>query len=225
MPEVSISMALFARFYEATPPAKVRVVREIRSRATDPDGYIARDYYGELRSTIRATHWGSGSIDGLAAAISDLVADMRTRKRKVSLEKKAEHYELISGKYLDGWVGFGAGYFPGPRSSVQIGNLRITVNPDLGMRYADAEYAVKLWLNAPRPTRQFRATIQHLMTVGRGADWDPAWAVSMWDVRRGLMLPPVAIHRDFGLALESQAAAFDHIYTDLQQQATRPLAG
>ena len=180
---------------------------------------MGRNYYGEFTNTLRSVHWRGGELDQLQRAVLDLAKAIRARKTKHKTtrnqEAKAAHYEELVDAYLEGWTGFGAESFPIAESVIQIGNLEIRVNPDIGMRYAGNEYAVKLWVNSPKPTRQYRETIQHLMTVGRGRTWKPEWQAAMWDVRRKTMLPKVTVRRDFDLALEGQAAAFEQIYTRL----------
>ena len=82
---VRISVGLFAKFYEVRPAGQVHIVRDLRMRLANPKGYMLRDFYGSLRSTLRGTHWTTGDITTFENALPASVDSQKQEQRK-------EHY-------------------------------------------------------------------------------------------------------------------------------------
>ncbi|MGD9935693.1 MAG: hypothetical protein AB7T37_18500 [Dehalococcoidia bacterium] len=209
MPLEPIPAATFARFYEATGPQKVRIVRDSRMYQSDPKGYRARDYYREFRNTLRQTHWATNNIANFAAALDGLVNGQ-------TIKGKDEHYRKVGEAYIHFWEKRGADYFTIQREFVPLAELSIRVRPEVGMKYNGDQLALKLALAAPRPTRAFRQVIQHLTEQALVAA--PEYQTAVWDVRREEILPRVPIPKDFQLALEGQAMAFKQIWESLDSE-------
>ena len=202
----SVPMTAFARFYDASGPEKVRVVRDVRLMASDPQGYRGRDYYFQLRNLLRQTHWQTDDIDTFEDALDRLVSNARPDKK--------EHYRKIGQAYIDFWRKRDGHCFDVPVSMVDVAGLPIRVSLEVGMGYAGNDLALKIWWNAPRPKRAFRQTVQYLTELA-SAGWPPHWSTALWDVRRDELLPPVRIPKDFAFALEGQAVAFRQIWVSL----------
>ena len=211
MPRVPIGS--FARFYEARPADQVRIVRDIRIRLLDPEGYKGRDYYHWLRNGIRKTHWSTNEITTFRDALVPFLENTR--------EDKRQHYKIICESYIDFWVDKAASYFPIKSVSVEMEGLTILVTPEVGMRIGDDRYSLKIWLNARPPTRPARQVVNYMMerAVEVCSDWSDDWHMGIWDIRRKNILPRIRTARDFELGLRGQAAAFLHIWDDLNGQA------
>ncbi len=82
-----IPMASFARFYEATGPQKVRIVRDARMYLSDPMGDAGRDYNWDFRNTLKWTHWQTDGISFFEAALAPLINCQ-------SNDSKKEHCDL-----------------------------------------------------------------------------------------------------------------------------------
>ena len=204
----NIPMTTFARFYEATGPQKVSMVRDARLYQTDPKGWAGRDYYRELRLALRNSHWQTDDIASFEAALEPLLESQQQAGRR-------EHFEKIGRAYIKFWKKNDARLFDTPSPSVvTLGGLGIRLSNDLGMRRSGDSLVLKVWWNAPRPTRAFRQAVQYL--TGRGKDgWHADWHGALWDVRREEILPPVNTPKDLYLALEGQAGAFREIWASL----------
>ena len=207
-----VPIGSFARFYEARPADQVRIVRDIRTRLLDPEGYTGRDYYQWLRNGIRKTHWSTNEITTFRDALGPFLENTR--------EDKRQHYKVICESYIDFWVDMAASYFPIKSVSVEMEGLTILVTPEVGMRIGDDSYALKIWLNAKPPTRPARQVVNYVMerAVGVCSDWSDDWHMGIWDIRRKNILPPIRTARDFELGLRGQAAAFLHIWDDLDER-------
>ena len=205
-----VPMAAFARFYEATPAQKVNMVRDARTYQLDPDGWAGRDFYGELRTTLRQTHWLTNDI----RTFEDAVEPLLQRQRQVG---KREHYRAIGKAYINYWKKWDAQLFKADEAVIHLANLPIRVHVELGMQRRGDDLALKLWFNAPHPTRGFRQAIRYLTEQGRQqAEWHQDWKPAIWDVRREEILPDVSVPKDLGRALQGQAGAFVEIWKSLE---------
>jgi hypothetical protein len=189
---------------------RVRVVRDARLYRSDPKSYGARDYYFELRNTLRKTHW-LGEDNGLGA----FEAAVESMLSRLKVKGKADHYKVISAAYIEFWKERGAQFFRIPPASVDLAGLPINVSAEVGMRYDGNNLALKIVFTAPKPTRHFRQVIQFLSDEAfENRSIQPA----IWDVRRGEILPRVPTPRDFRLALEGDAMAFQQIWQGLDRE-------
>lgn len=205
-----IPMTAFARFYEATGPKKVAMVREARLFQTDPDAFNQRSYYVGLLNTLRKTHWQTDDISTFEAALGPLVAEQNIPTRK-------EHYQKVGEAYINFWKKRDAHFFPVPSSVIEIGGLAIKVSAEVGMRYDGNNMALKLWPSAPKPTRPFRQSVRYLTEQGRGA-WNKNWTAGIWDIRREEILPFVQFSKDLPIILEGVAAMFRKIWERLDSE-------
>lgn len=207
-----VPMASFARFYEARPPDKVRIVRDVRIQQSDPDGYRRRDYYNDLRNILTQTHWQTDDIGVLESAVETFIAKQKDDQKKA-------HFRDIAEAYIRFWKRQDASLFEVPSVEVDVAELTIRVRPEVGMRTEDGdEFALKLWFNSPRLTRQYRQANTYLMEQAQGIEWPSDWRPALWDVRRENIPPPATVARDFVLGLEGQAAAFLGIWNRLADE-------
>lgn len=202
-----IAMSSFARFYEATGPEKVKMVREARLFQSNPDMYKARDYYYDIRNTLRQTHWSTGDVATFENALEGLCARQRQ-------EGKEAHIRAIGESYIQFWRSRHIQLVSLPPAQVTLARLPIRVSVELGVIYNGDHLALKLWFNSPRPTRAYRQTVKFLIDeVTAAGEWPRAFQPAILDVRRGEILPPVPIPRDLRRALEGQAGAFLQIWS------------
>lgn len=211
-----IAMTSFARFYEATGPEKVKMVREARLFQSDPDRYIARDYYFDLRNTLRQTHWSTGDIDTFENALDALCSRQKQ-------EGKQAHLRAIGESYLQFWRSRDVQLVSLPAKQIALASLPIRVAVEMGIVYHGDRLALKLWFNSPRATRAYRQTVKFLIDeiVTRG-DWPSSFQPAILDVRRAEILPPVTVPRDLRRALEGQAGAFLQIWKGLDEVLADP---
>ena len=209
---LKVPIGSFARFYEARPADQVRIVRDIRNRLVDPEGYTQRDYYHQLRVGLRKTHWSTGDISTLDSARETFLGIVHEHKR--------DHYRAILDSYIDLWMVGDRSCFRIKSVDVEVGALTIGVTPEVGMRIGADSYALKLWFNSKPPTRPARQVINYAMDRASKVsdDWDQDWNLAIWDVRRKHILPPLRVARDFELGLMGQIAAFLQIWDELDRR-------
>ena len=155
-----IPLAIFARFYEARRPQQVTIVRDARLFQSDPKGYAGRDYYRGLRNTLRQTHWETDDITIFESALGPLISQQTN-------ETKRDHYQQVGAAYIAYWRDNDARFFGGiPDARVDLAGLQIRVSTEVGMIRHGDHWALKLWLNAPRPTLGFRQAVRYLPEQG-----------------------------------------------------------
>lgn len=135
--------------------------------------------------------------------------------RRQKVRGRAEHYKAISDAYLDFWKKRDAQFFRIPSHDTDLAGLTIHVTAEVGMRYDGNNLALKIVFTAPKPTRHFRQVIQFLSDE---AYEDRPLQPAIWDVRRQEILPRVPTPRDFRLALEGDAMAFQQIWRSLDRE-------
>ena len=174
---------------------------------SDPSGYHRRDYYHGLRNTLRRTHWKTDNIETFVNALDPLLDSQRQAGKR-------QHYETISRAYIEFWERSEGRYFAVSGTIYDLAGLRINMSPDIGMRFRGDDMALKLWLNAQPPKRTYRQAVQFLLGEAE-FDWPANWVSGIWDVRRQAIMPPVKLPRDFAIAIEGQAAAFQQTWQTL----------
>ncbi|MDO8614670.1 MAG: hypothetical protein Q7T33_02900 [Dehalococcoidia bacterium] len=208
-----VPLTAFARFFEATPAEKVKMVREARLFQSDPGGYALRAYYGAFRNALRRTHWKGSDLGTFGATLDDVIAEQKSAP-------KQEHYRDLGKAYVDYWNLYDeAAIFPVPDAEVEIAGLRLRVNAELGISFGGTDYALAVYLRAPKPTRLYRQSVQYLTQQARSGVWNPEWHAATYDVRRKVILPDLRIRpQDLRLALEGAAANFVQIWNSLDTQ-------
>lgn len=206
-----VAIATFARFYGATGPQKVKIVRDARLFQSDPKGYGGRDYYANFRNALKQTHWQTNDIKTFEGALDSLVEEQRDAV-------KQEHYRELGESYIRFWKKKGGDFFAVPTVSLSLAGLTIRVATEVGMKSKGDTLALKLLLSAPAPTRGFRQAIQHLTSRASRNKWPTDYQALIWDVRREEILTPVSIPKDLHVALQGQAMAFQGMWESLDSE-------
>ena len=130
MPARRISVFDFAEFCEASPARQESVVQKFRRRSTN-GGF---DYYGPLKHLIRRTHWATDDLSTLERALPIFLSE----QERTSV---AENYRNIGEAYIQYWKERATQYFRvlSPRPDIEIGDLAIRVNPEVGMLTRDGD--------------------------------------------------------------------------------------
>lgn len=207
-------MTAFARFFEATPSQKVRMVRDARLFQNDPEGYTQRAYYGAFRNALRQTHWSGTDLITFEAKLEDVIAELRLTGKQPA---KLEHYKELGESYVDYWRQYpDLGVFEVPTAEAEIAGLRIRIAGEMGIRIGGDEYALEPYYRAPRPTRLFRQAIQYKTEQARQGARNPNWVANICDARRRQLLPQLRVRpQDLRIGLDGAAADFQQFLRSL----------
>ena len=208
-------MTAFARFFEASPTQKVKMVRDARLFQSDPQGYQGRAYYGQFRHALWLTHWRGSDLVTFEAKLDDVIAELRFKDKQPA---KPEHYRVLGDAYVDYWKGYpDAQVFEVPTAETEIAGLTIRVAGIVGINLGGDEYALEPYFRAPKPTRLFRQAVQHVTEQARQGIWNPNWHANIYDVRRKLFLQDMRVRpQDLRIGLEGAAADFQQIWRSLE---------
>ena len=205
-------MVSFGRFAETRLDRRVKCVSDIRCRQNDPDGYIKKYHYGVLLNTLRWSHWSSGKIE----AFEDLLEPLVDRQK----EQRKNNYRAVGEAYIAFWKERGADYFSPPRVDMEIHDLTVRVNPEIGMTVGPDSQALKLWCNGTLPTRTMRGVLTYFLE--RAASENEHWPdhAGIWAVRDKQILLPVRIP-EADSSIRSLATAFLEIWSELEAREER----
>jgi hypothetical protein len=210
----------FARFFEATPTVKVRMVRDARLFQSDPKGYMGRAYYGLFRNALGQTHWSGSDLTTTKAKIDDVIAELRFGGKQPA---KPEHYQALAEYYLHFWKRRkDTSVFEVPTTEIEIAGLRIRLTGQLGISFGGDDYVLEPYFRTQKPTRLFRQAVQYLTEEARQGVWNSNWHAAIYDVRQELILPDIRLRaQDLRIGLEGAAADFQQQWKSYDVQSAR----
>ena len=173
---VWVSMKGFARFY-ATPPAA-------REALLDSSGGGGRDGYQRLKAHWKEHHVEDLDIGPVARGPVPLPPD-----RTHGYAAWEANYETLHSRYIVGWQRRQGNYYPVERVMLPFGDLRIRVDPEVGMRLSVPDRAppwvLKLWLDQGAPTTDVLDAYLYLLgSAAAVGGWGAFTQLGVWNVRR-----------------------------------------
>ena len=189
-----VSMPTFAHFCIADSKGRERIVR----RFNDGRGF---DYYGPLTALLRR-HLVSEDIEGLRKASPKL------NPNRPNYQSRLADLESAKLDFIDLWTSRRASYFKVRPAGVSLGRLTVKVNPEIGMRTADGERALRLWY-PPKPMKPTLAAVYHylLIEAGKGMLW-AGMEPGIWDVHRQAIPIPPTLPDDMARTVADAAVDF-----------------
>ena len=146
----------------------------LRQRSEEPRG---GGYYAGLLKVLREQHWETNDIEQLDAAVFDLDLNKRGNSRKI------ETYQYLKERYVDTWRAQDARYFKVTRAQVAFGGLRVTVDPEVGMRTSTADRAFKLRFSKQEVSTNLLDVCNYLLWEAASyAEWPRPWRPGIWGV-------------------------------------------
>jgi len=132
---IKISLTEFMNFVNKSGSAKATVVNKSKnSREDDYEHY--KDYWLKLREKIRAVHKKSLPHNDLRDIVNDIHPD-----------RKNNYKEAVEG-YIKFWKSRKIQWYNPPRKTWIVGEIRIELNPELGLAIKDKLYVIKLYTAA-----------------------------------------------------------------------------
>jgi len=192
MPEISLTS--FVDFVLASGTTRIRRVREIKRQIEE--GYSpATDFCKGIRERIVECHREGSDL----ALLDRVVAQAHERKRL--------HYQEIAGGYRQFLKGKSVESFDPPWGEWSYGDLRVTINPELGLDVGGVPHVVKLYFKADPVSRRRVQVVLHLMQDALGRSVRKK-QVGVLDIRRAKLHSAKALPSDLGALLAGEAAAF-----------------
>lgn len=132
---IKISLTEFMNFVNKSGSAKATVVNKSKNSREDEYEHY-KDYWLRLREKISTVHKKSLSHD-----------DLRELVNVIHPDKKNNYKEAIEG-YIKFWKSRKIQWFNPPRKTWIVGDIRIELNPELGLEIKDKLYVIKLYTAA-----------------------------------------------------------------------------
>ena len=187
----NISLTDFVQFVNKAGLPKLTKVREIKTR---PEYSPALDFWKVLRDAIRDFHRAGKPIDRVLDEIG------QTRKVARYSAALAAYKKFLRNKRTE--------WFEPPLGIWTYSDLRVKVNPELGLRFGDRNHVVKLYFkDEPLPKRRLAVVFQ-LMKIALESKLKPEATLAVLDVGNSRLLLPDAKAPDVTALLIGEAAAF-----------------
>lgn len=197
MPDISLTS--FLDFVAVAGPRRVSAVRACKQASNQP--YDPRkDFYKRLREKIVAFEKAQIS----AEQFHDVSAWGIAEKKTSNLQDAVDHYIAWRGSFAGKWVE--------PRhGSRTFGELRIRINPEVGIVVNGKATAIKLHFKKDQIAASRVPIVQGLML---GVTL-PTQASGVLDVRRDNLMSRSVIESDVEILLSAEATAFMSIWNQV----------
>lgn len=193
-----VSLTTFVDFVVSSGTTRITQVRKAKREYVR--GYHPQyDFYKMIRERIIKMHKNNLAINYL----DDLLIDLNVRKLE-SYTRCIEGYRTFTGRKRISW-------FEPIKEKVEIGNLPISINPELGLNFKDNLYLVKLYFKKDELKKKNVDLILHLMGKVSG-DMTPA----ILDVQASNFITTTINIDDLEAFLVAEARAFYSLWNDLE---------
>lgn len=170
----SISLTYFVDFILASGSSRIARAQLIKS---GPDERYS-DFYKPVREAIVDMH--RKGLD--TRVLADLLATLEDPREQRIFPKVVVGY----GKFLRRHRK--VTWFEPPQGEHELGDLRVRVNPELGLLLDGQPHAIKLYFRGEPLTSQRAALINEIQSRALAATW-PGMVFAVLDVRRSKLLP------------------------------------
>jgi hypothetical protein len=132
---VKVSLTEFMNFVNKSGSSKVTVVQKAKSKRDEEYAHF-KDYWLKLRDKIKSVHKSQGTHGDLKELLNEVSDD------------KVENYRVAIDGYCAFWKRSKIEWCEPPRKTWSVGDVKIEINPELGVVMKDKVYVIKLFTNA-----------------------------------------------------------------------------
>ena len=199
-----VSLTYFVDFVMKSGTPKLTVVRDFKDR----DKYEPfADFYKMIREAMVESHKGplpKKALDKFFTVVKD------EKRRKVYPHIIKGHKRFLGRKSVT--------WFQPPTGICRIGEMDVSVNPELGLLIDDVPHVIKLYFKEGRLVSNRVSAIVHLMNraLSQAA---PGSVFGLLDVRHSKLHVLKAPNPGLHALLEGEAAAFSTMYSALEGPA------
>jgi hypothetical protein len=194
-----ISLTYFVDFVLKAGTPKLTGVREFKERKDE----LSFDFYRQVREAIVDMHRNNKPdtvLDGFLAAQHD------ERRRRIYPSIVAGYRKFLSSARMT--------WFEPPTGSVQLGDVAININPDLGLVIDGKPHLIKIYFRGEPLSSKRTSVVLNLLAGGLG-DSCPGNVLALLDVRNAKLHVFKALNPRINVLLRGEAASFSTIYTAL----------
>lgn len=200
---ITISLTEFMDFVNKSGMAKMTVVSSTKAHRED-DYKTYADYWLKLREKIKEVHKKHLSQDDFRELIEEIKPD------------KIENYHLAIEGYCKFWGKKKIEWVKPPRKIWKIGNIRLAVNPELGLKIKDQIYYVKIYTKANSQIDKRHADmILTLMEQELRPKVEEDAVFAVLDIKRGKLFSTKPTDPKLRILLKTEAQEFEAIWKQI----------
>jgi hypothetical protein len=202
---IKISLTEFMNFVNKSGSAKATVVSQAKHRREEDYAHW-KDYWLPLRNKIKDVHKKKGNHDDLKKVIKEVAKD------------KKDNYTLSVDGYCSFWKKRKIEWVEPPKKTWAEGDIRIELNPELGLVIKDKIYIIKLFTAANSSIDKRHADlILHLMEKELRSKVGGDEAIfGVLDVKRGKLFENKTHEISLFPLLKAEAKSFESLWKDTE---------
>ena len=200
---IKISATEFINYINASGAAKITVVSNVKEKHENDDDF-PYDYWAEFRRALVRTLKKNGSKEDLKEVIE-----------KVKDENRPNHQAMVNG-FIKFWGRKDLEWIQPIKRVYGIKGLKISINPEIGLRYNGIDYYIKLFLRSNEVlNRRHADVVTNLMELGLRKKVGDDIVLAVLDVKQGRLFESRGINPKYSLLLQGEASSFLNIWNGL----------
>jgi len=200
---IKISLTEFMDFVNNSGSSKITVVQNAKNRREEEYAQY-KDYWLKFRNRIKYVHKSNGTHNDLKELLKEINQD------------KIDNYRLAIKGYCSFWKKRKIEWFDPPRKTWTAGEIRIEINPELGLAIKDKVYIIKLFTTVNASMNKRHADlILTLMENELRSKVDEEVKFAVLDVKRGKLFESKKFDPVIVGLLYGEARSFETIWKSL----------
>lgn len=200
---IKVSLTEFMNFVNKSGSLKVTVVQKAKNKREEEYAHF-KDYWLKLRDKIKSIHKNNGTH-----------ADLKSLLDEISEDKAQNYYAAIEG-YCSFWKKRKIEWVEPPRKTWSVGDIKIEVNPELGLVIKDKIYVIKLFTTANDSMDKRHADlILTLMEKELRSKVEEEVVFAVLDVKRGKLFENKNLDPTLCGLLNGEARSFETIWKSI----------
>jgi len=200
---IKISLTEFMNFVNKSGSAKATVVQKAKSSRDEEYAHF-KDYWLKFRDKIKSVHRKHGAHEDLKALLDDVNED------------KVQNYKSAIEGYCSFWKKRKIEWCEPPRKTWIVGDVKIEINPELGLVIKDKVYVIKLFTTANDSMDKRHADlILTLMEQELRTKVEKEVIFAVLDVKRGKLFENQNLDKALIGLLNGEAKSFETIWKSI----------
>lgn len=201
---IKISLTEFMNFVNKSGSAKLTVVSNAKNKRDEEYAHY-KDYWLKLREKIKAVHRRNGTHDDLKEVIEEVI------------DERKENYRIAANGYCSFWKKRKIEWVEPPKKTWISGDLKIELNPELGLVINNQIFVVKLFTTANNNLDKRHADL--ILTLMekelRESVEDDKVIFAILDVKRGKIFEKKNYDPSLFFLLQGEAKSFETIWKSM----------
>lgn len=133
--DIQVSLTEFVNFINSSGMKKMTIVANAKAKHEEQTG-SPYDYWKDFKDKVKRLLKRQGTRDDLYKVVEEVRDEMR------------ENYNQMIAGYLKFWKPTRMAWLTPAKKMIRIGGVKMMLNPEIGIRWQDKDYMIKLYLKA-----------------------------------------------------------------------------